>query len=139
MAIQFNTPQQYLFIHERVKHLLILWKQEQITEIYIVEEENGNDLLLRHPGRLYVERLIQQLDPIFFLTIDTGSSTVPLALGATFYHNKKLIGYYVPSDPSLKWETVYFFEISDQRVINIPDQELSQVIHSFRNEFPETT
>ena len=70
MHIRFQTPHQYFFIYENVKHLLLLWSKEQHRELYIVEEE-GDVLNLRYPGETYRELVLEQLEDIFFQRLET--------------------------------------------------------------------
>ena len=138
LIFQFQTQHQYMFIHNRTKHLLLIWEQEQTTEIYLVEEQEENPIL-HYPGQTYQQEILQLLDPVFFLNVDTGSETLTTVLGATFPYQNKLIGYYVPQDPEKDWDLVYFFDITNGKVRNIPDREFDTVVNTFRREFPDST
>ena len=65
MNIQFKTPHQYVFIHENVKHLLLIWSKEAKKQLFIVEEKEG-ELHLLYPGETYEELVLDQVEDIFF-------------------------------------------------------------------------
>ncbi|MBA4496253.1 hypothetical protein ACFO25_19770 [Paenactinomyces guangxiensis] len=135
MQIRFQTPYQYLFIHQNVKHLLLLWKKERKRELYIIEEENDGTLLLRFPGETYAEMVLQEIEPIFFQRLETEEGLFPAILGATFTFEEKLIGMYYHRDHPT--EELYFFEIQGETLTEISDQKYEAVVHAFMNEFPE--
>ncbi|SFJ22474.1 hypothetical protein [Thermoflavimicrobium dichotomicum] len=134
MEIRFQTPYQYLFIHQNVKHLLLLWKKERKKEIYVVHEEN-NTLYLRYPGETYTEIVLDQISPIFFQQLETEEGAFQAVLGATFEYRGKLIGMYYPQENPT--EQLYFFEIREDKILEIPDEEYESVVQTFIREFPE--
>jgi hypothetical protein len=134
VEIRFQTPYQFLFIHQNVKHLLLLWKKENTKQLYIVEEENTS-LVLRYPGETYVEMILDQVEPVFFQELETEEATFSVALGATFSFQDKLIGmYYAPDNPS---EQLYFFEIQEDKIVEISDEDYPVIVQHFIKEFPD--
>ncbi|TCS93155.1 hypothetical protein [Hazenella coriacea] len=134
MNIQFQTPHQYLFIHQNVKHLLLLWKKERKRDLYLVEEEN-DQYNLSYPGETYVETVLEQIEPILLQHLETEEETFTAILGATFHYQDKLIAlYYHPTFPD---EQLYFFEIQGETLIDLSDEEFPLVLHTFATEFPE--
>jgi hypothetical protein len=129
--VRFETPHQYVFIHENVKHLLLIWSKESKKQLFIAEEEE-DALVLRYPGETYTETVLEQVEPVFFLDLEGGVEAI---LGATFYHQNRLIGMYYdkkhPTGPP------YFFEIEDGSPSEIPDEEYQAVAQTFAKEFPE--
>lgn len=135
MQIRFQTPHQYLFIHQNVKHLLLLWKKERKRELYIVEEEGTDTVFLRFPGETYVEMVLQEIEPIFFQRLETETGPFPAILGATFPYQERLIAmYYHRDNPA---EELYFFEIQGEKLIEIKEEEYQKVVQTFMDEFPE--
>lgn len=134
MHVRFQTPHQYVFIHENVKHLLLVWSKESKKQLFVAEEE-GDTLLLRYPGETYTETVLEQVEPVFFLDLEVEGERVEAILGATFYHQNRLIGmYYDKNHPS---GPPYFFEIENGSPSDIPDEEYPDVVQTFAKEFPE--
>lgn len=136
LNFRFTTPHQYLFIHHHIKHLLLLWEKERRKEIYIVKEESPDELLLHYPGETYMEMVLHELEPVFFQTLATDTAQFEAVLGATFVYQKKLIGMYYRKD-RLQDASPYFFEIADEQLREIPDEEYETVVNMFSQEFPE--
>jgi hypothetical protein len=136
--IRFQTPHQYFFIYENVKHLLLLWSKEQHRELYIVEEE-GDVLNLRYPGETYRELVLEQLEDIFFQRLETEDDQFRAALAASFSHRDRLYGAYYPirQGEAGPVEQLYFFEIRGQKIVEIPDDEYEDVAQTFFETFPE--
>ena len=134
MNIQFNTPHQYLFYHQNVKHLFLLWKKEKKRELYIVEEEDSS-LLLRYPGETYVDTILHEIEPVFFQQLVSEKGPLSVVLGATFPYNQLLIGmYYIPPHPK---EDLYFFEIREDGIVEIADEEYGKIVQAFVEGFQE--
>jgi hypothetical protein len=134
LRIRFQTPYQYLFVHCNVKHLLLLWRKERKRELYVVEEE-GDELLLRYPGETYAERVLDEIEPVFFQRLETDNGPFLAILGATFLYGERTMGmYYHPDRPN---EEIYFFEIREGRIHEIDDHEYENVVKAFMSEFPE--
>lgn len=135
MQIRFQTPKQYLFYHQNVKHLLLIWAKEHTKQLFIVEDEKDQTLSLSYPGETYAEMVLDQVSPIFFQELQTETETFTAILGATFSFREKLIGmYYHPEQPTT---SVYFFHIKGERIVEIPEEEYADVIDTFCREFPE--
>lgn len=134
MNIQFTTPHQYLFYHQNVKHLFLLWKKERKRELYVVQEE-GSTLYLRYAGETYVDTVLHEIEPIFFQRIISEKGPQAVILGATFSYENKLIGmYYFPPASD---EELYFFEIRDETIVEIDDKHYEDVVHAFKEEYKE--
>lgn len=131
MHVRFGTPHQYVFIHENVKHLLLIWSKESKKQLFVAEEEEDT-LVLRYPGETYTETVLEQVEPVFFLDLEDGVEAI---LGATFYHRGRLVGMYY--DKKLPSGPPYFFEIGDGSPSEIPDEDYQEVVHTFAKEFPE--
>lgn len=134
MNIQFKTPHQYVFIHENVKHLLLIWSKEAKKQLFIVEEKEG-ELHLLYPGETYEELVLDQVEDIFFPRLETESETIQAVLGATFYYEGKLIAMYY--DRERPGEQFYFFEIDQKKILEIPDEQYEATVLAFLKEFPE--
>lgn len=138
MHIRFQTPHQYFFIHEGIKHLLLLWSKEQHRELYVVEEQD-DVMNLQYPGETYRDLLLDQLQDIFFQRLEVEDDSFRTALAATFHYKNRLIGAYYPSEQteSQPIEQLYFFEIREQNIVEIPDDDYEQVAQTFFDTFPE--
>lgn len=138
MQIRFQTPYQYFFIHEGIKHLFLLWSKEQHRELYIVEEQDGI-MYLKFPGEMYRDLLLDQLEHIFFQRLETEDGHFRTALAATFYYGDRLCGAYYPceEETSRPIEQLYFFEIHEQNIVEIADDDYEQVAETFFKTFPE--
>lgn len=138
MQIRFKTPHQYFFIHEGIKHLLLLWSKEQHRELYVVEERD-HVIHLQYPGETYRDLLLDQLQDIFFQRLEIENTQFRTALAATFYYSNRLIGAYYPSEQSESKpiEQLYFFEIREQNIVEIPDDDYEAVARTFFENFPE--
>jgi hypothetical protein len=134
LNIRFQTPHQYVFIHQNVKHLLVLWKKERKRDLYIIEEE-GDEMLIRFPGQTYVETVLDEIEPIFFQHLQTDAGPFLAILGATFMHEERMMAMYYHPDRSE--EELYFFAVKDGGIEEIPEEEYEQVVRTFMNEFPE--
>ncbi|MBA4602518.1 hypothetical protein [Thermoactinomyces mirandus] len=135
MNIRFQTPYQYVFIHEDIKHLLLLWRKKHKWDLYIIEEEKDGEMTLRFPGETYIEMVLKDIEPIFFQRLETPEKTFLAILGATFtYEDRTMLMYYDPEYPE---EAIYFFERSDEGIAEIDEAEYEQVVQTFINEFPE--
>lgn len=136
MKIRFQTPHQYVFYHHHVKHLLLVWEKEKKKELYLIKEEKEDECLLQYPGETYTEMVLQELEPVFFQTLKTEEEQFPAILGATFLYQKRLMGmYYHQYRP--EEEPPYFFEIKDEQLVEIADDEYEKVVQTFAQEFPE--
>lgn len=135
MNIRFQTPHQYLFLHRNVKHLLLLWKKEHKRELYIVEDESTESLTLRFPGETYVEMVLNEIKPIFFQRLQTEAETFLAPLGATFEYGPKLIAVYL--HPERPQTDLYFFEVEDEQIKEIAEEEYPLIVQSFMQEYPD--
>jgi hypothetical protein len=134
LHIQFDTLHQYVFIHEHVRHLLLLWPKEEKIQLYLAEWKD-DVLWLRFPGETYTEIVWDQVEPYFFQKLKTETGEVNVVLGATFHHNKRLYAmYYNRNDPE---DDLYFFEVRSQHLHEIPDEEYESVVQAFLLEYPE--
>ena len=138
LNFRFTTPHQYLFIHQHIKHLLLLWEKERRKEIYIIKEEQADELLLHYPGETYMEMVLQELEAVFFQTLATETEEFEAVLGATFVYQNKLIGMYYHKN-QLQKLSPFFFEIVDEQLKEIPDEDYEDVAKKFSQEFPEYT
>lgn len=138
LKLRFHTPHQYVFYHHHIKHLLLLWEKEQKKELYLIKEEANEEMLLQYPGETYTEMVLQELEPIFFQTLETEEEQFPAILGATFFYQKRLIGMYYHQHRPTE-EPPYFFEIRDEQIVEIADKEYQDVAKTFLKEFPEYT
>lgn len=134
MNIRFSTPHQYVFIHENVKHLLLVWSKEAKKQLFIAEE-TGDTLTLTHPGETYEETVWNHLEPFFFRQLETDEGTFPVVLGATFHVNGYRIGMYYRRPPGDN--SPFFFRLADGQLHDIPDEEYEEVVKTFLQEFPE--
>jgi hypothetical protein len=132
--IRFQTPHQYVFIHENVKHLLLVWNKEAARQLYIVEEKEDG-LELRYPGETYTEVVLDQVEPVFFRQLQTEDGLEPVVLGATFHYRDRLIGMYYNRENPAGYP--YFFEIENGDLKDIPDEEYEEVARTFLTEYPE--
>ncbi|BCU82093.1 hypothetical protein JIR001_18760 [Polycladomyces abyssicola] len=134
MYIQFDTPHQYVFIHEHVRHLLLLWPKEEKNQLYVAEWKDDT-LWLRYPGETYTETVWDQVEPFFFQRLKTEEKEIHAVLGATFRQGKRLYAmYYNRDNPG---DDLYFFEVRSQRLHEIPDEEYENVVQAFLLEYPE--
>lgn len=138
MHIRFRTPHQYFFIYEGIKHLLLLWSKEEHRELYIVEEE-GDTLHLQYPGETYRDIVFDRLDSIFFQRLETEDDSFRAALAATFSYGSRLCAAYysLEREDTAPIDELYFFEIRDRELIEIPDREYKKVAQKFYESFPE--
>jgi|GEM_PF-1866034 len=136
MQIRFETPYQYVFYHHHVKHLLVIWEKEQRKDLYIIKEETPEELVLQYPGETYRETVLQELEPVFFQTLETEEERFPAILGATFSYQKRLIGMYYHQHRPDK-EPPYFFEIKNEKLVELSDEDYAEVIKVFANEYSE--
>ncbi|MBD1371457.1 hypothetical protein IC620_03695 [Hazenella sp. IB182357] len=134
MQIQFQTPHQYVFIHNDVKHLYLLWKKEQTRELYIVESENES-MTLRHPGESYIDYVLLEIEPIFFRHLEMDGVVFSAILGATFSYQNRLMAMYYDADKS--GDTPIFFEIKDDEIFDISEEDYPLVVQTFKEAFPE--
>lgn len=134
MNIHFSTPHQYVFIHENIKHLLLVWPKEAKKQLFIAEEE-GETLTLTHPGETYQETIWNQLEPVFFRQLETEDGTFPVVLGATFDFHGQRIGMYYHREAASS--PPFFFLLTDKELQDIPDEEYEEVVRTFLQEFPE--
>ncbi|MDR6224173.1 hypothetical protein [Desmospora profundinema] len=134
MHVQFRTPHQYVFIHENVKHLLLVWPKEAKKQLFVAEERN-HTLDLLYPGETYEEMVLDQVEPVFFRQLETDDGLFPVVLGATFHHRGALMGMYYNRDH--RGDSPYFFALEDGELADIPDEEYEAVALAFLEEFPE--
>lgn len=134
MRVQFQTPHQYVFVHENVKHLLLVWNKDAKKQLFIAEERNDT-LELLYPGETYEEMVLDQVEPLFFRQLETDDGIIPVVLGATFHHGDALMGMYYNREGSD--DTPYFFALVDGELADIPDDEYEAVALTFLETFPE--
>jgi hypothetical protein len=134
LQIQFATPHQYLLLHRNVKHLLLLWKKERKRQLYIVTEEKET-MLLQYPGETYVDMMLQEIEPLLFQTLETEKGPFPALLGATFAVNERNYAMYYHKDHPTS--EVYFFEIGEEKLLEIPAEDYEQIVRLFATQFPE--
>lgn len=135
MHLRFQTTQQYLFIHHFVKHLLVIWSKERRKDIYLVMEEHPDELTIKYPGETYREHVLQELEAVFFQTLETDQERFPVHLVATFLFQKRLIGIYF--EPTREHEQPYLFEIVDETIKELTDHEYEDAWLVACNDFPE--
>ncbi|OYD09461.1 hypothetical protein [Paludifilum halophilum] len=134
MNVRFQTPHQYVFVHENVKHLLLVWSKEAKKQLFLAEEE-GDSLHLKYPGETYAEMVLDQVEPVFFRQLEVEDTTISVVLGATFHYQGRLIGmYYNREQPD---RDLYFFALEGDRLEDIPDEEYEGAARTFLEEFPE--
>lgn len=134
--IQFQTPHQYVFFHHHIKHLLLIWEKERKKEIYLVQDETDDQMILQYPGETYMEMVLQELEPVFFQTLATETEEFPAILGATFMYQKRLIGmYYHQYRPTE--EPPYFFEITNEQIQEIPEEDYESIAQTFMQKYPD--
>jgi hypothetical protein len=136
MNIRFQTPHQYVFIHRHVKHLLLLWKKEHKRDLYIVDDETESSLVLRYPGDTYAEMVLQEVEPIFFQRLETDEEAFLAILAATLDYGGRLMAMYV--HPERPQSDVYFFEVRDEQIEEIADDEYPRIIQAFMEEYPDS-
>lgn len=136
VKLRFDTPHQYVFYHHQIKHLLVMWEKEQKKELYLIKEETNDELLLKYPGETYQELILQELEAIFFQTLETAEERFPAILGATFFYEKRVMGMFY-HQYRLEEEPPYFFEIKNQQIVEIADEEYEDVVKTFLKEYPE--
>ncbi|MFC4077837.1 hypothetical protein [Salinithrix halophila] len=134
MNIRFNTPHQYVFVHENVKHLLLVWPKEAKRQLFVVEEEDGL-LSLTYPGETYEETVLIQVEPVFFRHLETDSGLLSVVLGATFRHQGRLMGMFYNREETTG--PPFFFELREDDLQDIPEDEYEEVARVFLEEFPE--
>ncbi len=135
MNIQFTTPHQYVFFHQHVQHLLLVWEKESRQEIYIIETETPETLTLRYPGETYRELILDELQPYFFQVLLTEDvEEIPVVLGATFTFGSKLAGMYYPKEQTTL--TPYFFFLHNGELADISESDYRSVARQFQAEFP---
>lgn len=137
MHIQFQTPYQFLFIHQNVKHLLVIWEKEHKKEIYIVDQESSEHLLLQYPGEAYREHVLDEVEAIFFPQIQLEDKEIPVILAATFQRNDHLYAVYYPKDRIR--DELYFLQVKeqDQQLVEIPEDEYLSIVEYFQELYPE--
>ncbi|SDW51677.1 hypothetical protein SAMN05444487_10415 [Marininema mesophilum] len=134
MNLHFSTQHQYVFIHENVKHLFLLWPKENKRQLFIAEEQGEDLLLLTHPGETYEEMVLAQVEPYFFQRLVTGDDTLSAVLGATLRIQTKLYGLFYDRDSSTG---TYFFELAEDELRDIPEVDYENIARTFLEEFPE--
>jgi hypothetical protein len=136
LHIKFATDHQYVFSHHQIQHALIIWDKESRKDIYLVETETPDTLILRYPGETYRERLLDELEPYFFqVLLSEDQLEIPVILGATFAFQKKLVGMYYSKSGSR--ENLYFFYLLDGELVDITEEVYPEVIEHFRSNYPD--
>jgi hypothetical protein len=134
MNIRFSTPHQYLFSHEQISHVLILWEKESRTDIYLIDAETPDTLTLRYPGETYRERLWDELCPYFFqVLLDENEQEIPVVLRATFHYKEHFVGMYLAKTDA----TPYFFYLHHGELADIAEEDYAFVIEQFRATYPQ--
>jgi hypothetical protein len=134
MNIRFSTSHQYLFSHEQISHVLVLWDKEARIDIYLIDTETPDSLTLRYPGETYRERLWDELGPYFFqVLLDENEQEIPVVLRATFHYKDQLVGMFLAKDDL----TPYFFYLHHGKLADIAEEEYSFVIEQFRVVYPQ--
>ncbi|SHF31554.1 hypothetical protein SAMN05444392_1153 [Seinonella peptonophila] len=135
MNIHFSSPHQYLFFHYHIKHLLVIWKKELRKDIYIVQDDNEESITVKYPGETYRERVLQEIEAVFFQTLEMDQELFQVHLVATFPYQNQLIGIYQDAKDSQKQP--FLFAIVDEELQELTDQEYEQAWHIALQEFPE--
>lgn len=122
-------------MHRNVKHLLLLWKKEHKRDLYIIDEEEEDTLVLRFPGETYVEMVLQEIEPLLFQQLETESESFLAILLATFEYEDRLMALY--AHPNRPQEECYFFEVKNEAICEIADNEYERVVQFFMTEYPQ--
>ncbi|SFS54285.1 hypothetical protein [Marininema halotolerans] len=133
MNLRFSTPHQYVFIHEHIKHLFLLWPKENKRQLYIAEEKDQS-LYLTHPGETYEEMVLAQVEPYFFRRLETDGITLSTVLGATLAIKGRLYGLYYDNEGI---HGPFFFELTADELKDIPEMDYESIALTFLEEFPE--
>lgn len=134
-AFQFQTPYQFLFLHHHVQHLLVIWEKEQKKEIYIVDQVNPDRIELLHPGESYQEQVLDEVGEFFFSQLELEGELISVLLAATFEWKEKQYAAFYQKEKLQ--EELYFLEIRDRVLSEIPDEIYEEVVSSFQEDYPE--
>ncbi|WP_044642665.1 hypothetical protein [Risungbinella massiliensis] len=134
-AFQFQTPYQFLFLHHNVQHLLVVWEKEQKKEIYLVDQISPDRMELLHPGESYQEQVLDEVGEFFFSQLELQKERISVILAATFEWKKKLYATFYQKEKLQ--EELYFFEIQDRALTEIPDEIYEEVVIFFQKHHQE--
>jgi hypothetical protein len=111
--LNFRKAEHYAFFFEDVHLLLVAWERDERKEIYRIESQEGEVLVLDYPGDLFVEQVLHVIEKIFFVSVREGEREGKYALGVYFLIEEQPYGVYYERDRKEESPELVFFRIVD--------------------------
>jgi hypothetical protein len=140
--ITFAKANSYAFFFEDVHLLLINWDRDEKKEIYRIERQEGDTLVLDYPGDLFVEQVLHVIENIFFVTVREGDREGKYALGVYFVIGEQPYGVYYEKNKSDQPPELIFFRVIDDgngyglQVVE-DEEEHRLVTETFMNQYTD--
>jgi hypothetical protein len=140
--ITFAKANYYAFFFEDVHLLLITWNRDEKKEIYRIERQEEDTLVLDYPGDLFVEQVLHVIENIFFVTVKEGEREGKYALGVYFVIGEQPYGVYYEKNESDQPPELIFFRVIDDgngyglQVVE-DEEEHREVTETFMNQYAD--
>ncbi|MCL6548361.1 MAG: hypothetical protein K6T30_05575 [Alicyclobacillus sp.] len=118
------TPHAFLF--ENAHLLLICFDRDEAKFLFLIRDQRAGELVLDYPGRAFTERVLDTIEPIFFIQVsmDDQAQAHRYALGSYFLVGNRRYGAYYRRDA--EQPDVVLFRIDGEPpdvVLTVPDDE----------------
>ncbi|WP_157066927.1 hypothetical protein [Alicyclobacillus shizuokensis] len=110
--LTFTDADVYAFWYEDAHLALVRFRRDNERLLFVIGQQSQQGLHLSFPGRLFTDRVLDEIEPIFFAEVEEpGGQTEQLALGAYFRTGEAEYGaYYAPGTAALE---VFLFRIDN--------------------------
>ncbi|WP_067931618.1 hypothetical protein [Alicyclobacillus kakegawensis] len=96
--LTFTDADVYAFWYEDAHLALVRFRRDDERLLFVIGQQSRQGLHLSFPGRLFTDRVLDEVEPIFFAAVEEpDGQTEQLALGAYFHAGEAAYGaYYAP-------------------------------------------
>lgn len=95
----FPKADQYAFLFENAHLLLLSWNRDQAKFLFLIQEQKDGGLMLDYPGELFVNRVLDTVENIFFVQVEeAGKEPIRYVLGSYFVIGEQPYAAYYERD-----------------------------------------
>ncbi|MBX5435612.1 MAG: hypothetical protein IRZ33_00170 [Alicyclobacillaceae bacterium] len=96
----FPKAAPYAFLFENAHLLLLCFERDQAKFLFLIREQRDGEVVLDYPGRTFTERVMDAVEQIFLVQVQTDDDAEPVryVLGSYFVVGSQPYGAYYPRD-----------------------------------------
>ncbi len=120
----FPDAAKYAFLYYEAHLLLMTYERDDAKFLFLITEDAGNRLSLKYPGRAFTDRVLDDIEYIFFVTLEEPNrAPAKLVLGSLFEVSSRTFGAYY--EAAAKEPEVVLFEVTGEaphHELRVPDE-----------------